>query len=270
MAYQKNLQETLEKDTRIGLVPTMGALHAGHLSLVRTSKQQNTITIVSIFVNPTQFGPNEDFKQYPRDLQKDLSLCEETGVDVVFAPQVATMYPQRDTICLNPPKNMGYVYEGFVREGHFNGVLAIVLKLFNLIKPHRAYFGQKDAQQLLIIKRLVQEFFLPIEIIACPTQRDTDGLALSSRNIYLSSEERKNARKIPQALQTIAKAIEMGETKSAPLLQMGKKALEGIECEYLAICDYELAPLENIQKNASLVLLAAKIGKTRLIDNLWV
>lgn len=263
-------QKTLNQNSYIGLVPTMGALHEGHLSLIKASKQKDTHTIVSIFVNPAQFGPNEDFSKYPRDMQKDLRLCEESGVDAVFAPQVSDMYPNHDEISLNPPKNMGYVYEGFIREGHFNGVLAIVLKLFHLIKPHHAYFGQKDAQQLLIIKRMVQDLFLPIQIIACPTQRDADGLAMSSRNIYLSQEDRKNALKIPNALKIISQAIERGETKCASLIETGKKVLENIELDYLAICDYNLAPLEEIRKNASIVLLAAKVGKTRLLDNLWI
>ena len=156
IAYRQNLSQ----HERVGFIPTMGALHEGHLSLISTSKQKDTHTFVSIFVNPTQFAPNEDFSKYPRNIQKDYDLCEKNGVNVIFAPQISEMYPSTDEITLNPPKNMGYVYEGFIREGHFSGVLAIVLKLFNLIRPHYAYFGQKDAQQLLIIKKLVSDFFL--------------------------------------------------------------------------------------------------------------
>ncbi|PAF47598.1 pantoate--beta-alanine ligase [Helicobacter sp. 12S02634-8] len=261
---------TLKPEDSIGLVPTMGALHAGHLSLIQKSKAQNTHTIVSIFVNPTQFGPKEDFNQYPRDLQKDLFLCSTNGVDAVFAPTIAQMYPHSDTITLAPPKNLGYVFEGFIREGHFSGVLTIVLKLLHLIAPNRAYFGQKDAQQLLLIQRLSHDLFLPVQIIPCPTQRDTDGLALSSRNIYLSPQERQIALKIPATLEAIKQKIQEGQTQSAALLAIGKQMLQGLDIEYFAICDHHLSPLDTIQKDGTIVLVAAKVGKTRLIDNLWI
>ncbi|PAF52841.1 pantoate--beta-alanine ligase [Helicobacter sp. 13S00477-4] len=260
----------LTKNSSIGFVPTMGYLHKGHLSLIEASKQNNACTFVSIFVNPTQFGPNEDFEQYPRDLQKDFKLCEENGVDIVFAPQASEIYHNTDEIAILPPKNMAYVYEGFIREGHFEGVLQIVLKLFNLIYPTNAYFGQKDAQQLLLIQRLVLDLFLPINIIPCPTQRDIDGLALSSRNIYLNKEERQNAIKIPLALKHISDSIKKGENKTSILIKSAKTILEGLDIEYFDICDYNLTPLSKVQKNKSLALLAAKAGKTRLIDNLWI
>ena len=165
----------------VGFVATMGALHKGHLSLIEKSLQENTHTIVSIFVNPTQFGENEDFGSYPRTLEADLALCEKAGVSAVFAPSVEDMY-STDEITFNPPKNMGYILEGFDRPTHFAGVIAVVLKLFMLIKPRKAYFGQKDAQQVLILQKMVRDLFLDIEIVPCEIVRDDDGLALSSRN----------------------------------------------------------------------------------------
>ncbi|PAF41462.1 pantoate--beta-alanine ligase [Helicobacter sp. 11S03491-1] len=266
----QDYRRQLHKDVCIGFVPTMGALHEGHLSLIKASKQNNTHTVVSIFVNPTQFGANEDFTQYPRDIQKDFKICQEAGVDVVFAPEISQMYPNNDEISINPPKNMGYIYEGFIREGHFNGVLTIVLKLIHLICPHHIYFGQKDAQQLLLIKRLVSDTFLPTKVIPCPTQRDFDGLALSSRNIYLSPQDRKEALKIPIALQNIKKAIQEGEINTSVLIELGKKELKGLEVAYLDACDYNLVQIQKIRQNASIILIAAKVGKTRLIDNLWI
>ncbi|PAF53650.1 pantoate--beta-alanine ligase [Helicobacter sp. 13S00482-2] len=263
-------KDSLPKDSIIGLVPTMGALHNGHKSLIECSRKKDTQTIVSIFVNPTQFGENEDFSKYPRDLNKDFKLCEENGVAVVFAPNPTEMYPKDDEISLRPPKNMGYTHEGFIREGHFDGVLRIVLKLLHLSTPHHAYFGEKDAQQLLIIKRLIQDTFLKTKIIPCPTQRDIDGLALSSRNIYLSKEERLEALKIPTALKKIAEAVQKGELKTSILIELAKIELENLNVEYLDICDHDLNPIAYIQKNSSIALIAAKVGKTRLLDNLWL
>lgn len=263
-------RNSLPKDASIGFVPTMGALHDGHKSLIAHSKNKDTHTIVSIFVNPTQFGENEDFDKYPRDLAKDIKMCEQNSVDVVFAPKANEIYNSDDEITIKPPKNMGYVYEGFIRKGHFDGVLRIVLKLLHLTCPHHAYFGQKDAQQLLIIKRLIQDTFLPTKIIPCPTQRDTDGLAMSSRNVYLSELERKEALKIPISLQKIAQAIQTGEVKTSLLIELAKMELVGLDVEYLDICDHNLRPIKEIQKNASIALIAAKVGKTRLLDNLWI
>lgn len=266
----KKYRNSLPKDSSIGLVPTMGALHNGHKSLITHSKNQDTHTIVSIFVNPTQFGENEDFDKYPRNLSKDIEFCEQSGVNVVFAPKANEIYHNDDEISIKPPKNMGYVYEGFIRKGHFEGVLRIVLKLLHLTCPHNAYFGQKDAQQLLIIKRLVQDTFLPTKIIPCPTQRDTDGLAMSSRNIYLSKSEREEALSIPRSLQKIAQAIQSGETKTSILIELAKMELANMDVEYLDICDHNLNPIREIQKNESIALIAAKVGKTRLLDNLWI
>ncbi|WP_104697083.1 MULTISPECIES: pantoate--beta-alanine ligase [unclassified Helicobacter] len=265
----RKFRASLKSDDTLGLVPTMGALHQGHQSLVLESKKHNTRTLVSIFVNPTQFGINEDFDKYPRVFDKDCKICESLGVDAIFAPTISQIYQKQDEITLNPPKSMGYVLEGFIRENHFNGVLQIVLKLFNLTQPHFAYFGQKDAQQLLILKRLIQDMFLPIEIVSCPTIRDTDGLALSSRNVYLSQEERKIALEIPQALQAIQQLFNNGETSSHKLLEEAKKYIKNVMLDYLVITDLDLKNITSVKLGESLALIAGKVGNTRLLDNLW-
>lgn len=252
----------------LGFVPTMGALHAGHLSLLEASKAQNSHTLLSIFVNPTQFGANEDFGKYPRTLESDIALAQ--GVDAIFAPEISQMYPSQDEITLNPPKLMGYVYEGAIREGHFAGVLQVVLKLFNLSRPTRAYFGQKDAQQLLLLQKMVKDFFLPLEIVPCPIVRDSDGLALSSRNIYLSKEQRELALTIPQTLQKIATLISQGEREVRKLYEFGMNELKDLQVDYLAFCNHSLEPLEFIIPTQTLILLTCKVGNTRLLDNLWI
>lgn len=252
----------------LGFVPTMGALHAGHLSLLEASKAQNSHTLLSIFVNPTQFGANEDFGKYPRTLESDIALAK--GVDAIFAPEISAMYPSKDEITLNPPKLMGYVYEGAIREGHFDGVLQVVLKLFNLSRPTRAYFGQKDAQQLLLLQKMVKDFFLPLEIVPCPIVRDSDGLALSSRNIYLSKEQRELALAIPQTLQKIATLISQGEREVKKLYEFGVNELKDLQVDYLAFCNHSLEPLEFIIPSQTLILLTCRVGNTRLLDNLWI
>ncbi|BCZ16906.1 Pantoate-beta-alanine ligase PanC [Helicobacter sp. NHP19-003] len=253
----------------IGFVPTMGALHAGHLSLIERAKAENAFVVVSIFVNPTQFGMNEDFSQYPRPLEKDLDLCAKAGVNAVFTPQVQTLYPFKEAISLNPPKDL-LGFEADLRPGHFSGVLQVVLKLFNLVRPTKAYFGQKDAQQLLILQRMANDLFLPVEVIACPTLRDSDGLALSSRNTYLSPEQRELALKIPKALNTIKEAYETGITQGTNLLALGQEVLSPLEVQYLALVNRQLQPLERVEPNNSLILTAIKVGTTRLLDNLWL
>ncbi|CRF46827.1 pantoate--beta-alanine ligase [Helicobacter heilmannii] len=253
----------------IGFVPTMGALHAGHLSLIERAKAENAFVVVSIFVNPTQFGANEDFGQYPRPLEKDLELCAKAGVHAVFTPKVETLYPFKDAISLTPPKDL-LGFEADLRPGHFSGVLQVVLKLFNLVRPTKAYFGQKDAQQLLILQRMVQDLFLPVEVIACPTLRDSDGLALSSRNAYLSQEQRQLALKIPKALSTMKEAYEAGITQKTSLLTLGQEVLSPLEVQYLSLVDRQLLPLERVEPGNSLILTAVKVGNTRLLDNLWL
>ncbi|CCB79710.1 pantoate--beta-alanine ligase [Helicobacter bizzozeronii CIII-1] len=261
-AFRKSLDS-------VGFVPTMGALHPGHASLITRSKQENPQTIVSIFVNPTQFGPHEDLSCYPRDLEADLKLCQSLGVDGVFVPAVLDLYPFEPAITLNPaPDLLGY--EAKNRPTHFNGVLQVVLKLFNLVRPQKAYFGKKDAQQLLHVQRLVADFFLEIEIVPCEIVRDRDGLALSSRNVYLSASQRQEALKIPLALERMQIAYQQGMHNTASLIQIGLDTLQGLKVHYLCICNHNLEPLAQIEPNKTLILCAVQVGTTRLLDNVWL
>ncbi len=264
--YRKSLEES------VGFVPTMGALHKGHQSLIERSLKENSHTIVSVFVNPTQFGANEDFSAYPRPLEKDLALCEKLGVNAVFAPKVSEMYPYEaeQRLKLYAPKFLSSSLEGAVRKGHFDGVVQVVLKLFHLTNPTRAYFGKKDAQQLLIIEHLVKDLLLDIEIAPCEIVRDSDHLALSSRNVYLNATERKQALAIPKALENIKQAIDKGEKACEKLKKLGLEILKNLEVDYLECCNHKLEPLKTIEPTNTLVLVAARVGKTRLLDNLWV
>ncbi|MBH0268434.1 pantoate--beta-alanine ligase [Helicobacter pylori] len=264
--YRKSLKES------VGFVPTMGALHRGHQSLIERSLKENSHTIVSVFVNPTQFGANEDFSAYPRPLEKDLALCEKSGVGAVFLPKIGEMYPYEaeQRLKLYAPKFLSSSLEGAVRKGHFDGVVQVVLKLFHLVNPTRAYFGKKDAQQLLIIQHLVQDLLLDIEIVPCEIMRDDDNLALSSRNVYLNATERKQALAIPKALENIQQAIDKGEKACEKLKKLGLEILKNLEVDYLECCNHKLEPLKTIEPANTLVLVAARVGKTRLLDNLWV
>ncbi|GAA7423879.1 pantoate--beta-alanine ligase [Helicobacter pylori] len=264
--YRKSLEES------VGFVPTMGALHKGHQSLIERSLKENSHTIVSVFVNPTQFGPNEDFNAYPRPLEKDLALCERLGVNAVFLPKTSEMYPYEieQRLKLYAPEFLSSSLEGAVREGHFDGVVQVVLRLFHLVHPTRAYFGKKDAQQLLIIQHLVQDLLLDIEIAPCEIVRDDDNLALSSRNVYLNATQRKQALAIPKALESIKQAIDKGEKACEKLKKLGLEILETLEVDYLEFCNHKLDPLKTIEPTNTLVLVAARVGKTRLLDNLWV
>ncbi|AHN34050.1 pantoate--beta-alanine ligase [Helicobacter pylori] len=264
--YRKSLKES------VGFVPTMGALHKGHQSLMERSLEENSHTIVSVFVNPTQFGPNEDFNAYPRPLEKDLALCEGLGVNAVFVPKTSEMYPYEieQRLKLYAPKFLSSSLEGAVRKGHFDGVVQVVLRLFHLVNPTRVYFGKKDAQQLLIIEHLVKDLLLDIEIAPCEIVRDSDNLALSSRNVYLNATQRKQALAIPKALENIKQAIDKGEKACEKLKKLGLGILETLEVDYLEFCNHKLEPLKTIEPANTLVLVAARVGKTRLLDNLWV
>ncbi|GAA7308488.1 pantoate--beta-alanine ligase [Helicobacter pylori] len=264
--YRKSLKES------VGFVPTMGALHKGHQSLIERSLKENSHTIVSVFVNPTQFGANEDFSAYPRPLEKDLALCEGLGVNAVFTPKISEMYPYEaeQRLKLYAPTFLSRSLEGAVRKGHFDGVVQVVLKLFHLTNPTRAYFGKKDAQQLLIIQHLVQDLLLDIEIAPCEIVRDSDHLALSSRNVYLNATERKQALAIPKALENIQQAIDKGEKACEKLKKLGLEILKNLEVDYLGFCNHKLEPLKTIEPTNTLILVAARAGKTRLLDNLWV
>lgn len=256
----------------IGFVPTMGYLHKGHLSLVNRSVQDNDFTVMSIFVNPTQFGPNEDFEKYPRDMERDLSLAESAGVDVVFAPGVAEMYPEKYKTYVNVEDITG-VLCGLSRPGHFRGVTTVVNKLFNIIEPHKAYFGQKDAQQVIVIKKMVRDLNMSLEIVTCPIIRESDGLAMSSRNVYLNSEQRKAAVILSKSLFEVEELIKQGERSSVKVV---KYLRDRIKSEELAEIDYVevvssngLEVIEQI-KESVLIALAVRFGKTRLIDNIMV
>lgn len=257
----------------IGFVPTMGALHEGHLSLVRMARQENDVTVVSIYVNPMQFGPSEDFSRYPRDLEGDAEKLEREGADILFVPDNSLMYPDNFSAHVEV-KGLSERLCGQFRPGHFRGVATVVTKLFNIINPQRAYFGQKDYQQGLIIKRLVNDLNMNIEVIACPTVREADGLAMSSRNLYLSPEERNAAQVIYKALSETSKAIKSGIIEAGEL----KKNMRGIlnsqplvkEIQYCSLYDPEtLEELGKIGREA-LIAVALRIGNTRLIDSMIV
>lgn len=257
----------------IGLVPTMGALHIGHLSLIKRARQENSVVVVSIFVNPLQFGPQEDFDKYPRQLEADRKLCESAGVDAIFAPSPAEMLGKNagNSTQVVPPKSMMDVMCGRSRKGHFQGVATIVTKLFQVIQPYRAYFGDKDAQQLAIIRRLVKDLNLPVQIVGCPTVRLKSGLAYSSRNQYLSVSEKEEAVRLSQGLFAAQQAYLAGERCSEALIgavagQIG--LAKSIEIEYIELVDpVNLHPLNTVEESG-LLAVAARLGSTRLIDNI--
>ncbi len=256
----------------IGFVPTMGALHAGHLALIKQARQECQIVIVSIFVNPLQFGPQEDLARYPRSLVQDCDLCQAAGVDVVFAPEVVELYPKSNTsyTLVTPPPELTENLCGRSRPGHFQGVATVVLKLFNLVKPQRAYFGQKDAQQLSIIRRLVQDLDLPIQIVAVPIVRDATGLALSSRNQYLSATERQTATLISAGLHQAQARFQQGERDSQVLIDTVKSTLNlapELEIDYLELVQPNTLTLLTTITRQGLLATAIKLGSTRLIDN---
>ena len=252
-----------------GLVPTMGALHNGHKSLINANVAQNHIAVVSIFVNPTQFSPTEDLSTYPRTITQDIAMCENEGVDIVFMPTSEIMYEESDEVSIEPPQKMGYILEGYYRPTHFRGVLQVVLKLFNLVLPTHAYFGQKDAQQLLLIKKMVKHLCLPIEIIGMPIVRDNDNLALSSRNVYLSDDERKLALAIPNAILHIKNLITKHNQRDISILkQEALNILDGLNIDYLDFYNYDFTFATKAQH--CIFLLVVRIGNIRLLDNLWI
>jgi pantoate--beta-alanine ligase len=253
----------------IGFVPTMGYLHEGHLSLARRARAECAFVVMSIFVNPTQFGPQEDFDRYPRDLPRDIRLAEQVGVDLIFAPPVEEMYP----VGFSTYVEVGGVtarWEGERRPGHFRGVATIVLKLFNQVQPDRAYFGEKDYQQLQVVKKMVRDLDLQIEIVGCPIVREEDGLAMSSRNVYLSPEQRRAATVLYRALQRGRELAAQGEREVARLLEGMRAVLRSeslVQEDYLAIVDpTSLEPLERVAGPAR-ILIAGRVGGVRLIDN---
>ncbi len=253
----------------LGLVPTMGFLHEGHLSLVRRARAENAFVAATIFVNPTQFGPSEDLARYPRDLPRDLALLQREGVNLVFAPTVAEMYPPGFSVSIDVGP-VATPLEGAARPGHFRGVATVVCKLFNITAPQRAYFGQKDAQQTLVIRRMTTDLNLPVEIVICPTIREPDGLAMSSRNVYLQPEERRAATVLVRALREAQARFAAGERRG-DMLRAAMHAVLNAEPlarpEYVSVADLtDLHELDQVTSGA-LASLAVRIGTTRLIDN---
>lgn len=265
------LQQYLAHQSMIGLVPTMGNLHEGHLDLVRTAKQHASCVVVSIFVNPLQFGPKEDLASYPRTLDADIAKLTEVGADILFAPSVEEVYPEPQTMRLVVGE-MANTLCGLARPGHFDGVATVVLKLFNLVRPHIAVFGKKDFQQLKIITQMVRQFNLPIHIIPQATKRETDGLAMSSRNGYLTAAERMEAPRLNRALVLLVQAIQSGQRDYAALEQQTTQYLTqlGWIVDYIAVRAADTLQPASQQDSALVVLAAARLGKTRLIDNIEI
>ena len=263
------VQQARVKGNSIGFVPTMGYLHEGHLELMRRAKEKCDIVIVSIFVNPTQFGPGEDLERYPRDLERDARLAEGAGVDAIFNPEAKEIYPP-DYCTYVDVERITERLCGFSRPGHFRGVATVVTKLFNIVKPDQAFFGQKDAQQVLVIQRMAADLNMEVGIVTVPTVREQDGLAMSSRNVYLDAGQRQAALVLSRSLKMAADEVRAGEQSAAKIRQL---VIEMIKAEPLADSDYveiyshpELEPVELIEGPA-LLAMAVKIGQTRLIDN---
>ncbi len=259
----------LSLDPSVGFVPTMGYLHEGHLFLIRCAKDECKSVVVSIFVNPAQFGPNEDLSKYPRDLQRDLDLIRPLGVDLVWTPTPEIMYPQGYQTWVQVeelPKDL----EGALRPGHFKGVTTVVAKLFNAVQPQKAYFGQKDAQQVAVIRQMTRDLNFPIEVIVCPTVREADGLAMSSRNKYLEGDDRKAATVLFRALGAAKDAYENGERNAEKLRTIIKDVLASeprAQMQYVSCADYDTLEELDVIKGKTLLSMAVLFGKTRLIDN---
>ena len=252
---------------RIGFVPTMGFLHEGHLRLVDRARELADRVVLSVFVNPLQFGPQEDFSRYPRDLDRDRRLAHARSVDCLFAPERSAMYPA-DPIARVAAGPMADVLEGKIRPGHFSGVLTVVAKLFHVVEPDVALFGRKDLQQAILVQRLVRDLDFPLEIEVAPTVRELDGLALSSRNTYLSPDERRSALALSRALRAVEQAWRGGQAEAAALQKKGMETLAapGVQPEYVALVDEAMQPVERVTAK-TIVAVAARIGATRLIDN---
>jgi pantoate--beta-alanine ligase len=258
-----------KKNQRLGFVPTMGALHQGHLALVHAAKAQSDVVAASIFVNPLQFGPKEDLNKYPRSFERDCELLQNAGVELLFAPPVEEMYPEKELTYVNV-EGLTDKLDGKSRPGHFRGVTTVVSKLFHIVEPDMAFFGQKDAAQVAIVKRMVRDLNFPVEIVVCPIVRELDGLAMSSRNAYLDARQRKSALVLYRCLLEIQKQFRQGERNSAKLIAAGKEVFgeePSVSLDYLEIVNPEtLEPIAEIT-GRTLVAVAAYVGTTRLIDN---
>lgn len=266
-------KERKVRGEKIGFVPTMGALHKGHISLIQRAREDCDFLVVSIFVNPTQFGAGEDFDRYPRNLEKDLTICRQEGVDAVFVPFQQEMYPEGFSTWVEVEGILTETLEGAFRPGHFRGVTTVVTKLFNIVLPDFSYFGEKDYQQALVIKKMVNELNIDTKIVLVPTVREKDGLACSSRNLYLSREEREAARVIYRSFLGAKRAIEDGEEDASAVIALMEDLIKEeplVKIDYIALVNPEtLEPVKKI-KGRVLVALAVRIGKTRLIDNMVI
>jgi pantoate--beta-alanine ligase len=268
-AIKEVTRREARRGSKIGFVPTMGALHEGHLTLVRRVKEISDIVVVSVFVNPTQFAPGEDYESYPRDLARDADLCIAEGVDYLFAPQSGELYPPGHTTSVEVGE-LGERMEGKSRPGHFRGVTTVVLKLFEIVRPTVAAFGQKDAQQAIILQRMVRDLMLDVELVIVPTVRDEDGLALSSRNARLTPEQREAAAAIPRALEGARHVVAEGQQRPEEVIAAAREVLEAeplLEVDYVELVDKErLRPVEAV-RGEMLLAVAVRAGETRLIDN---
>jgi pantoate--beta-alanine ligase len=264
------LKQYLREENRsIGYVPTMGALHEGHITLIREARKNNEIVVVSIFVNPTQFLAGEDLDKYPRRDEADKKICELAGVDFLCMPSADELY-FNDEIKISAPNVRGYVLEGATRPGHFSGVLRVVMKLLNIVNPTNAYFGKKDAQQLHLIELMVRQYFMDVSIVAVDTVRDSDGLALSSRNIYLSKEERAEALKIPKSLYAASKMVSRGIDDVKEIEAEMLQVLKPLEIGYVAILSRDFEVIQKVEIGSSIILVEVVVGETRLLDNIWI
>lgn len=258
-----------EKKMSIGFVPTMGALHAGHISLIKKAKEENDFVVVSIFLNPTQFLKGEDLSKYPRKDEADKKICEMSGVDLLFFPTSQNMYG-KDEVSVVAPNVRGYVLEGMSRPGHFNGVLTVVMKLLNLVEPTKAYFGKKDAQQLNLITLMVKQLFMSVEIVPVDTMREQDGLALSSRNAYLDDAQRAEALKISSSLYLASSMIAKNIVDVATLKEAMQQHLAPLEISYVEILNRDFEYIKKAEVSNTVILVEAIVGNTRLLDNIWI
>jgi len=266
LALKQHLKDI---DKAVGFVPTMGALHKGHIALIKRAKEENEVVVVSVFVNPTQFLAGEDLDKYPKKYIADKKICELAGVDILFFPNAQEIYSQ-DEVKICAPNIRGYVLEGATRPGHFNGVLRIVMKLLNIVSPARAYFGKKDAQQLNLINLMIKQFFMSVEIVPVDIVRDTDGLALSSRNVYLSKEQREEALKIPKSLYAASKLISKNILNAEKIKEEIYAILAPLETEYIEVLNRDFEVIDEVQIGNSIILVEVIVGEIRLLDNIWL
>ena len=266
LALKQHLQGN---NKTVGFVPTMGALHEGHIALIKRAREENDRVVVSIFVNPTQFLAGEDLEKYPKKDEADKKICELAGVDILFFPNAQEIYSQ-DEVKICAPNVRGYVLEGATRPGHFSGVLTVVMKLLNIVSPTKAYFGKKDAQQLNLISLMVKQFFMSVEIVPVDIVRDSDGLALSSRNIYLSKEQRQEALKIPKSLYAASKLIGKNIVNTVKIKEEMYSILAPLQVEYVEVLSRDFEVIDTVQIGNTVILVEVIVGQTRLLDNIWL